>query len=272
MSFTRLAVLVLCLTGVVSCDREPPAPAAERGGITEYTALLANMEAVRRDVHELSTAVAMLRQEVARLDTVAPSAPAPAAAPAPVAEPALVVDTMALDTDDPVLGSDEAGIAIVEFSDYECPFCARFNRGTLPELVRDYIDTGKVRLITRDLPLAFHPNAVDAALAVNCAGEQGAYEAVRAGVFDNQQTLGDALYRRLAEENGLDVAALETCMQDGARLVEIEKDAADAAALGITGTPSFLIGRLEGDRLVDIDTLVGARPYAAFAELIDAKL
>lgn len=262
---------VICILGLaaltVACDGGPNGP-TPTGGVTEYTAILAGIEAMRREMHELRGDLTVLKQDIDRLRT----APAPAQAAAPAAPPALQAKEIRLDDDDPAIGTADAGLAIVEFSDYECPFCVRFNQQTLPRLKASYIDTGKVRLITRDMPLGFHANAAGAALAANCAADQHAYEAMRAGIFANTQSLGQALYQKLATDNHLDVAALENCMQDTARLEELRKDAGYAASLGITGTPTFFIGRLEGDRVVDARSLVGAQPFESFAAVIDSML
>lgn len=237
-------------------------------GVSEYTAILASIEAMRRDVRDLRSDIAVLRQDVNSIKM----APAPAAAAAPSAPKAPAVHEVLLDDDDPVVGAEGAGLAIVEFSDYECPFCVRFNQQTLPRLKQNYIDTGKVRFITRDMPLVFHSNATSAALAANCAAAQGAYEAMRAGIYANTQSLGQDLYRKIAGDSKLDMTALERCMQDSASAEEIRKDASYAASLGITGTPTFYIGRVDGNKLVDVKGLVGALPYESFAAVIDPML
>lgn len=265
-TLTKITISLTTLLMLASCYQSPP---QSNNAISEYTALLANMEAIRKDVNELRTDIAVLRKEINTRQQPSPSAAAvPAAQPAP----ALVVSELLLDEDDPVLGSDDAKLAIVEFTDYECPFCGKFNDQTLSRLVTDYVDSGKVQLITRDLPLNFHANAIDAALVANCAGEQGAYEAVRAGIFANQQSLGAPLYKQLATENELDVAAMEACAKDASKTEEIQKDASYAASLGITGTPSFFIGRIEGDKLIDVKGLVGALPYESFSVILEEML
>jgi protein-disulfide isomerase len=172
----------------------------------------------------------------------------------------------------PLLGDGAARVGIIEFSDFQCPFCQRFHTTVQPLLRKNYIDTGKVQMIFRDLPLDFHPLAKDAAVAVNCAGAQGHYWDMADALFDDQERLGEGLYRELAGRFGLDMKLYQTCLADPASLKVIEQSTQEAVALGIEGTPTFLIGRVEGDRLVDALTVVGAQPYPALAQVIDSFL
>jgi protein-disulfide isomerase len=264
MTFIGMLGMAVALS---ACDRDRDNP-PPNNGVSEYTAILAGIDAMRREMHEMRGDIAALKQDIDKLRTQPP----PAQAAAPAAPPVPRVSELQLDNDDPAIGSKDAGLAIVEFTDYECPFCTRFDQQTLPRLKASYIDTGKVRLITRDMPLVFHSNAAGAALAANCAAEQNGYQAMRTGLFSNTQSLGQALFRKLATDNKLDVAALETCMQDPARADEIRKDARYAASLGVTGTPTFFIGRVKGDKVVDVKSLVGALPFESFATVIDSML
>jgi protein-disulfide isomerase len=230
------------------------------GEVSEYTAILATLEATRRDVHDLRDDIAALRNDVNALQ----SGTAAAAEP-----PGPRVSELELDATSPVVGSADAKLAMVEFTDYECPFCARFDEHSLPRIKASYVDTGKLKLIVRDLPLEFHANAVGAALAANCAAEQGAYESVRQGLFANQQNLGPPLYKQLAETSKLDLRRFDACLGDAAGVEAVRADSAYAASLGITGTPSFFIGRIEGDKLIEVQSLIGAQPFESFAAIID---
>jgi protein-disulfide isomerase len=129
-----------------------------------------------------------------------------------------------------------------------------------------------VQMIFRDLPLDFHPRARGAAMAANCAGEQGQYWNMVDALFDGQEHLGDDLYRELAGKLGVDVELYHACLRDAAGAEMIEQSMREAAAFGIDGTPTFLIGRVEGDRLVDALTVVGAQPFPALAQVIDSLL
>jgi protein-disulfide isomerase len=161
------------------------------------------------------------------------------------------------------IGSADAPVTIVEFSDYQCPFCGSFERDTMPMIRGDYIDTGKARLVFRNFPLDFHGYARKAAEAAECAGEQGRFWEMHGRLFAGQDSLGDESYRRWAQEIGLDAANFSACLDGGAMAAKVDGDLAAARALGISGTPTFLInGR----------ALEGARPYSAFKDAIDAEL
>ena len=170
--------------------------------------------------------------------------------------------------DDPVLGDPDAPITIIEFSDYQCPFCERFFQQTLPSIKSDYIDDGKAKLVYRDFPLPFHPNADDAAVAANCAGEQGKYFEMHDKLFEAQAAWSglqdpNAEFTGYAKGLGLDEKKFTNCLADPKVKAEIQADATDGAQAGVSGTPSFFVnGRL----------LVGAQPYAAFKAVIDDEL
>ena len=189
---------------------------------------------------------------------------APTAALPSVLAPSAPVDMKALVDDDPFLGDENAPVTIIEFSDYQCPFCGRFFSQTLPQIKEKYIKTGKVRLVDRDFPLdSIHSQATPAALAANCAGEQGKYFEYHDKIFENQPSLGIASLKQWAEELGLDVTAWERCIADPAQLQEVRKDLADGSAVGIQGTPGFFIN----GQLVS-----GAQPYTVFEQIIEAEL
>lgn len=169
------------------------------------------------------------------------------------------------------LGSRDAQVLIIEFSDLQCSFCARHASQTLPELRRNYIDTGKLRYAARDLPLPMHRYAVPAAVAARCAGEQGKFWEMRQAIYLARGRLDQEPYAQMAGELGLDVERLEACRRDGRQLEKVRADAALAATEGIASTPAFVIGRIVGDEFHG-ETIVGAKPYAVFAAKIDALL
>ena len=174
--------------------------------------------------------------------------------------------------DDAVLGDKDAPVTIVEFSDYECPFCARFFQDTLPQLKKNYIDTGKVKMVYRDFPLSFHPAAMPAAIAGECAREQAgdeAYYKVHDHVFANQGSIPNQAnaadyYGKLAKSFGVkDEAQLRKCIADEKYKAEANKDMQDGQKAGVSGTPGFIIGS---------QLLEGAQPYEAFVQAIEAEL
>ncbi len=168
-----------------------------------------------------------------------------------------------------IIGKPDAPLTMVEFTDLQCPFCRVYHVTTFEQLKRDYIDTGKLRYISRDFPLeAIHPLANTAARAARCAGDQGKFWEMRHIILANNQTIGKDVFAAFAQDLKLNADEFQRCASDAARHQdELKKDQAEGVAAGINGTPSFIIGRTSGARLDGI-RIVGAQPYAAF----DAKL
>ncbi len=162
---------------------------------------------------------------------------------------------------EPSLGPADAPITIVEFSDYQCPYCQKWYKEVFAQLLASY--PNQIRFVYRDLPLPMHSEAVPAAEAADCAGEQGAYWKFHDALFSGQETLGRSAYEQFAANLGLDTAAFTTCLDDHRYRSRVETDASDAAHLGLTGTPSFYInGRI----------LIGALPLESFKTIIDEEL
>ena len=172
------------------------------------------------------------------------------------------------------LGRRDAPLTLVEFTDLECPFCRRFHVSTYEELKRNFIDTGKLRFVTRDLPLDFHKHALGAASASRCAGEQGKYWELRHVMLVNGNRLQPEAIRGYARDLGLDVEGLQACIDSGRHEAAIRQDVAAAQAAGLTGTPSFVLGRATANGVEGVK-IVGAVPYAVFdakiQELLSAK-
>ena len=178
--------------------------------------------------------------------------------------------------DDPVKGNPDAPITIVEFSDFQCPFCAKFHSTTLPQLEANYIDSGKVKFVYRDFPIQdIHPNAVAAALASECADEQGMFWEYHDLVFENQKKWqglsGNAMvdtFEQYALELGLNTSDFNTCFESGKYVDEVKKDLQDGVSYGVTGTPGFFIGNDE----LGYVKIIGAQPYSVFERLIEAQI
>src|SRR2546428_6821763 len=169
------------------------------------------------------------------------------------------------------MGRDDAPVTMVEFTDLECPFCRTFHTGTFEQIKRDYIDTGKVRFVTRDFPLDFHANARPAALAVRCAGEQGNFWTMRHSVPVNANALSRDTYFSLARDVGLDMRGFGACFGNEKYRAAVEQDVAAAVAAGVSGPPTFAVGPpmpdgAEGQRIV------GSVPYAVLESRIQAVL
>lgn len=211
--------------------------------------------------------------------TVEDSGQAAAAAAPPQQQPEDVIATVSVD-DDPVMGQEDATLTMIEFSDYECPFCKRFFDDTLGQLKEEYIDTGKVKLVYRDLPLSFHdPMATKEAIAAECARKQGGddvYFKYHDEIFNRTASNGNGLseddLNTITSELSLNIGQFSTCIEDPAMDDEVKKDVADAATVGATGTPTFFIGKTTNSGEIEGQMLVGAQPLAAFQALIDPLL
>jgi len=171
-----------------------------------------------------------------------------------------------------VLGSPDAPVTLVEFTDYQCPFCSRFHTNTYPQLKKDFIDAGKVRFISRDLPLSIHKQAFPAARAARCAGEQDKFWDMRHVLSSNPKNLSEAEIGQYAKNVGLDAEQFQACLESGKHDAAIHRDEADARSIGISGTPAFIMGRSpRGDQFEGIH-ISGAQPYAVFAAKINKLL
>ena len=183
--------------------------------------------------------------------------------------------------DDPVMGDTKtAKVAIVEFSDYECPFCQKFHEETHDALVDKYVKTGKAVLVTRDYPLPFHePTAtMEAGIAQYVYKEKGvdAFMKFSQDLYTNTQTNGKGLVAAKLDElikaQGLDPAAAKAYADSDEAKQEIAKDMQDGQAAGVEGTPSFVVGTFDQDGNVSGELLVGALPQASFEQAIDKYL
>ena len=143
---------------------------------------------------------------------------------------------------EPRLGRDTAPLTIVEFSDFECPYCQRFHQDVLPELKRQYVNTGLVRFIHKDLPLPFHAQAKPAAAASRCAGEQGQYWRAYGALFDQQTCLKCKGVVEIVARPGINTADLQACMQRPSTETAINTNVSEAGLHNIRATPTFVIG------------------------------
>lgn len=166
--------------------------------------------------------------------------------------------------DDEILGDSNAKVTIIEFSDYQCPFCKKFYDETLPLLKKDYINTGKVKLIYRDYPLSsIHPKAQKASEAAECAGEQKKYYDYHDKLFKNQNFLEIDNLKKYAKELGLNTKEFNDCLDSNKMASEVQKDLEDGQNLGVDGTPAFFINGIP---------LTGSQPFEAFKNLIEQEL
>jgi protein-disulfide isomerase len=173
---------------------------------------------------------------------------------------------------DPYMGKADAPLVLVEFSDYECFYCARFFRETLLLIRKEYIDTGKLKHVFKDFPLGFHKKAKKAAEASLCAGEEQKYWEMHGLIFENQKQIDIPHLINHAKTLGLKADDFEKCLNDSRYANEIDKDINTGKKIGVRGTPSFILGKINDKGEVEGDFIRGARPYKAFKSALDAML
>jgi protein-disulfide isomerase len=227
----------------------------------ELKALKKEIEAVK----EGQTAIQKQLQEIKVLLKTRPVAGQPAA-------PRQIVMDIA---NKHVKGEKSAKVVVVEFSDYQCPFCARFVRDTIPQVETEYIKTGKIQYVFGDFPLeTIHPLAFKAAEAASCAADQGKYWEMHDELFANQKALKPTDLPEHANSIGLDKTKFQQCLDTGENASSIRKVMAQAAEAGVTGTPTLMVGLLQpnSSKVKVLRTLKGAQPFAAVKDAIDNAL
>ena len=172
-----------------------------------------------------------------------------------------------------VRGSSAARIAIIEFSDFECPFCGRYARDVYPRLAEEYVDTGKVQYVFRHYPLSNHPLAVNAAEAVECAAGEGKYREMHDLPFEGNGALSEADLLGYAASANLPLVDFETCLTTGAMAGRVMDDRRHGEELGVTATPTFFFAEVQEDgKLRLLARLRGARPYSVFRSTLNQLL
>jgi protein-disulfide isomerase len=255
-----VALLAISLAGGGLTLVIPPVPAgAEPVSTSEFRTLREDLERMKADLQELKKELMLIRQVLSR-SAAQPPPPAHAAARVSIAG-------------NPALGKKEAPITVVEFSDYQCPFCKRFFENTLPTLKAEYIDAGKVRYVFRDFPLdRIHPQARKAAEAAHCAGDQGKYWEMHDLLFRNQQALHVESLKLYARNLELDIAVFDACLDRGTYGAEVQRDLEDGLKAGIRGTPGFYVGKTRHDETVEGILISGAHPIDVFRQAIEGLL
>lgn len=256
---TRQSVAGALLAAVVLASTS--ATAGQGQTAQDRQRITALEEAQKAILQELKEIKALLQQQR--------PAPVPQQAQQP---PAPLVDTLAV-ADAATRGNAAAKLTIIEFSDFECPFCARYVRDTYKQIQKEYVDTGKVRYVFRHFPLAqIHPNATRAAEASECARVQGKFWEYHDRLFANPRALAIADLNRYGTELGLNMPAFEQCLA-GQTAAKVRKDLSEAAQAGMAGTPTFFIGTSTPDGKVKVlKKMVGALPYDAFKAAFDELL
>jgi len=173
----------------------------------------------------------------------------------------------------PMLGKMDAPVTIVEFSDYQCPYCRRYSLTVFPVLKRDFIDTGKVRYVFRDFPLSsIHREAQKAHESAHCAGEHQKYWEMHDVLFQQQRDLMVTSLKKYGASLGIDSEVFAGCLDSGRYEADIQKDVGQGTAAGVRGTPSFFIGKSESGDSITGTMIRGAQPLAHFQQVINQML
>ena len=178
-------------------------------------------------------------------------------------------------TGNPTKGAEDAVVILVEFSDYECPYCVRHFQQTMPQIEERYIKTGKIRYVFRDFPVdQLHPEAIRAHEAAQCAGEQGKFWDLHSRLFSAAGTHTPPLLEQRATEAGLDLTAYRACVASGRTTAAIRANAALAIDLGANGTPAFFVGIRDRatNQMQVAEAISGAQSFAVFVQVIDAVM
>lgn len=250
----------LCLWLLLSLLlRGAPPPAYAESASTAPSEL----EVLKDELVHVKTTLAGIKKELAQLrQMLSPRSAPPTRPPDAMATVGVAGNAM--------LGNPEAPLTLVEFSDYQCPFCARFHQSTLAALKAEYIDTGKLRYVFRDFPLdQLHPQARKAAEAARCAGEQGRYWEMHDLLFQQQKALEVEQLKAYGRDLGLDALPFEACIAQGRYAAAVQQDVEAGMAAGVRGTPGFFLGRTRPDDTIQGLAIKGAQPIAAFRQTIE---
>jgi len=222
------------------------------------------LESIKADIKALKEGQQSIRKEIQEIKNQLKPKPA---------QPEFKEAVLNVDGD-PFKGSADAKLALIEISEFQCPFCGRHARDTVPQIVKEYVETGKLRYYFLDFPLSFHKQAFKASEAAACAGDQGKFWEMHDELFRNQNALTPDDLVKHAESLGLDVPKFKECLDSGKHADEINKDMAEAQKAGVSGTPTTLLGwvQADGKSVKAVKIVRGAQPFAAFKEAIESLL
>jgi len=221
---------------------------------------------------QIQEEVKMLRLELAKVSQAVTDMHRKQIAPVAGQPGADIVTELEIKDLQHVFGNPDASVVMLEFSEFQCPYCARFNKQTLGGVKRDYIDTGKIAFVPMDFPLDFHDQAQSAAIFSQCAMEQGKYWEVREALYTNQRDLGDEAYARIAAELELETEAVNECQNRVEVTNSVESSVELGGTLGVRGTPTIFIGKVSHGKIVGMTRIVGAQPEHVVRKLIDSKI
>ena len=247
----KLSLMFLASTLLLTAQAAPDTAALKK----EIDALKAEQAALRKELQELKSVLdPVLTQLIAKAGPLGKEVPLAGL---------------------PAMGNAKAEVTLIEYSDYQCPFCARYFQQTFPDIRKNYVETGKIRYMFSNFPLdSIHPQAFKAHEAAACAGDQSKYWEMHTQLFSNQRALLPAQLEKYAANIGMDVAIYKACVASSKHAAKVRQEFTTASNLGIEGTPTFVIGRAgTGDaKMKAAKVLVGAQTFETFKEAIDALL
>lgn len=253
----RLSVLVAALVVLAIADAQP--------GFSQTSD---ELKALRRDIESLREGQTAIQKQLQEIQTLLragrPASPTPETPPA-------VLDLDAA----PFKGDKNARVTLVEFADYQCPFCVRFARDTFPEIEREYIKTGRIKYVFRDFPIeAIHPGVSKAHEAAHCAGDQAKYWEMHDRLLANPKAQQATDLVDHAKALALETPRFEQCLSTGGHTAKVRRGLSDGQQAGARGTPTFFLGLTEpnSSKITTSRMLVGAQPYAAFKQAIESLL
>jgi len=170
------------------------------------------------------------------------------------------------------MGKETAKYAIVEFTDYQCPFCLKHSKKTFPLIKQQYIDTGRIKYFIKDFPLDFHSQAKNASISSLCAGQQGHFWEMHELIFDNNRKLTKELFVQFASQIKLDISSFEKCLNSSEAKKIVDNNISEGELIGVRGTPAFFVGKIKDNKLVDISALYGAQSFSSFSRVINAVM
>jgi len=226
---------------------------------------------IRQEIDELIQGQRVIQKELEEIKALLKKIAEQPAKPSPSGP--VIKDVEFEIGNNPVMGNTSAKFILIEFTDYECPFCSRYARETFPKIMSQYIDKGAIQYAVVDLPLPMHSNAVKAAEASHCAEEQGKFWEIHELLMSKQESLNDL--SSFAVSLNLDVQKFDECVNLGKYADAVNRDIALAQKLGVNAVPGFIIGRVDPSnpgKVTGISMIQGAMPFASFQTELDAAL
>ena len=250
MKILRNVVLILIVfVNLSACNQQQDASTEQ----WQTDEVLSHLVELRKEVVSLRKEISALKEDVAKITSSGRRQPA----------------QISISLNDQFsMGDDTAELAIVEFSDYQCPYCARHAKQVYPKLKKNFVETGKVKYFIRNFPLNFHAQARNAAIVSECAGKQGQLWPVHEYLFQNSRQLGEATFDNVVTKFGLNKEQFDSCRKDKSVVDKINADMLLGQRNGVSGTPKFFIGRIKNNKLIDVIPLSGAQPYVVFERII----